>query len=103
MKTLVDVAGVIRSKNAGPYMITLDIFFKNESDYKSVKDAQTYNKDTIAKAYNIKPDRVHSIFYLDERNAVKINLTRAVPSGHLGDTDVLGSQQHAPLFDISLP
>jgi hypothetical protein len=81
----------------------MDIFFKTEDEYKRVKDAQTYTKNSIAKAYKIKPERVHSIFYLDERRAVKINLTREIASGHLGDTDVLGSQQHTPLFDIRLP
>jgi len=103
MKTLLDIAKIVRSKNAGPYIITLDIFFKGADDYKSVNESQTFNKNSVSRAYNIKPDQVHSIFYLDDLKAVKINLRRVVPSGHLGDTDVLGAQQHAPLFNISLP
>ncbi|MEZ0303370.1 MAG: DUF4387 family protein, partial [Hyphomicrobiaceae bacterium] len=34
--------------------------------------------------------------------AVKITLPRDVVSGDVGDRDVYGAQQHAPLLDIEL-
>jgi len=32
---LTDIAGVIRSKNAGPYELTLDIIFKERDVYQT--------------------------------------------------------------------
>ena len=34
--------------------------------------------------------------------AFKATLPRLVPAGEIGDTDVYGAQQHAPLLDIEL-
>ena len=34
--------------------------------------------------------------------AVKITLPREIASGDVGDRDVYGAQQHAPLLDIEL-
>ncbi len=37
MKTLVDVAKVVRSKNCSPFELTLDIIFKTKEVYDAVK------------------------------------------------------------------
>ena len=37
MRRLYDVAKVLRSKNAGPFSITLDVLFENKRDYEQVK------------------------------------------------------------------
>ena len=34
MRRLYDVAKVLRSKNAGPFSITLDVLFENKRDYE---------------------------------------------------------------------
>lgn len=39
MKTLYDVAKVIRSKNAGPFAVTLDVLFDSPEIYQKVKKA----------------------------------------------------------------
>ena len=36
-------------------------------------------------------------------NAFKATIPRLVPSGDVGDTDVYGAQQHAPLLDVEIP
>ena len=35
--------------------------------------------------------------------AYKATFERRIPSGELGDTDVYGAQQHAPLLDVEIP
>ena len=35
--------------------------------------------------------------------AFKATLPRLVASGDIGDTDVYGAQQHAPLLDVEIP
>ena len=38
MASLSEIAKRIRSKNAGPYWVTIDVFFENENDYQFVSD-----------------------------------------------------------------
>ena len=33
----------------------------------------------------------------------KATLPRLIPAGDIGDTDVYGAQQHAPLLDVEIP
>ena len=35
--------------------------------------------------------------------AWKATIERRIPSGAVGDTDVYGAQQHAPLLDVQIP
>ena len=37
MKPLVDLAQVIRTKNAGPFELTIDIIFKDRETYERIK------------------------------------------------------------------
>ena len=36
-------------------------------------------------------------------NAFKATIPRRIPSGDVGDTDIYGAQQHAPLLDVDIP
>ena len=44
---LTELAAVIRSKNAGPYELTLDILFKQEEDYLFLKEQQLLYQGTV--------------------------------------------------------
>ncbi len=99
MVELGSVARVVRSKNAGPYTLTLDIIF--DSVECAVEAYKRITRDMVGALYRIDPENVEIILY-KPANAVKINLPRLVPSGHPGDTDVYGAQQHAPLLSLDL-
>lgn len=99
-KSIKKLAHVVRSKNAGPYELVLDILFKNSEIYSSIKESAKFNKELIAKLYKIEPEQVHSIVWFDPANAVKVVMPRSIVSGSVGDTDVYGAQQHAPLLKI---
>jgi hypothetical protein len=100
---LTDIAAVIRSKNAGPYELTLDIMFKKEEDYLFVKNIHFFTRELIAQMYGIPSDRIINIVYFDPAWAIKISLIRPIVSGAVGDTDIYGAQQHAPLLGIKIP
>lgn len=100
---LLELASVIRSKNAGPYELTLDIMFKREEDYLFVKKIQCINRNLIARIYGVSPDEIIDIIYFDPAWAIKISLIRPVVSGAIGESDVYGAQQHAPLLNIQIP
>ncbi|MCX5844350.1 MAG: DUF4387 family protein [Deltaproteobacteria bacterium] len=44
-----------------------------------------------------------TIVHFDPAWAIKISLVRPVVSGSVGDTDVYGAQQHAPLLKLEIP
>jgi len=99
---LPEIAEVIRSKNSGPFALTLDVIFREEKDFIRAKEGRLFNRDLIAGLYQISPDDVLDIIDFAPAKAFKINIRRPVPAGDLGDTDVYGAQQHAPLLGIEL-
>lgn len=97
---LIDIAAVIRSKNSGPYELTLDIIFKDREWYEKVKKAKAIHPGLISKIYGLPEEEVLDIIEFDPAGAIKINLKRPAVSGDIGDTDIYGAQQHAPLLGI---
>ena len=95
-----DVANVIRSKNAGPFELTLDILLKEKEMFDQMKAADVINKKTIAALYRVAEEDVISIVYFPNAKAVKATIVRPLASGALGERDVYGAQQHAPLMDF---
>jgi hypothetical protein len=96
-------AEVIRSKNAGPFRLTLDILFKDQAVYERVKQSGELTAELIAGRYGLSADQVTDFVWFDPGKALKITLKRPVSSGGVGDTDVYGAQQHAPLLGLELP
>lgn len=101
MTRLADLASVIRSKNAGALLLTLDVIFDDDITYARVRESGAINAQDIAARYGVSDNEVHIIPF-DVARAIKITLPRLVPSGAPGDSDVYGAQQHAPLLDIDV-
>lgn len=97
---LKDIANVIRSKNAGPFELTLDVLLKDEDMFQKLKNANVINKATIARLYQIPEEDVLSIVYFPNAKAIKATIVRPLSSGALGERDVYGAQQHAPLVNF---
>jgi hypothetical protein len=99
---LIDIAEIIRSKNSGPFEITLDIIFKNKETFEKICTQKAINKELIANLYNISQEKVLKIVEFIPANAIKCTIERPIISGNLGDTDVYGAQQHAPLLEVEI-
>ncbi len=100
--TLYDLAAVMRSKNAGPFVVTVDIFLEDLADYRRVLDAPDFCKSSIAEMYGVPPADVR-IHPFERVLAIKITFPRpGASSGAVGDRDVYGCQQHFPLGDIEV-
>ena len=102
-ETLLDLAKVIRSKNAGPFEVTFDIMFDDAAKYERVKRSGVINAARIADLYGVRLDDVLVCRPYDPAVAFKITLRRPVGSGDIQDRDVYGCQQHVPLFSIEVP
>ena len=100
---LYDLAKVLRSKNAGPFELTFDIIFDEEEKYQTVKRSGVINRELVCRLYRVRPEDVYHVVCFDAARAIKITIKRPVDSGGVGDTDVYGAQQHAPLIDVMIP
>jgi hypothetical protein len=98
---LVDIAKVIRSKNAGPTTLTLDLLFNDEAGFKAACASKSLTADAIAKLYSQPLAKVEVLPY-PPALAIKIVMPRRIVSGDPGDSDVYGAQQHGPMLAVEL-
>lgn len=95
------IATVIRSKNAGPCLLTLDVMLPDEATFAYVAARIASLRRQVAQRYGRSENEV-AILPFAPALAVKITLPRDIVAGDIGDRDVYGAQQHAPLLDIEL-
>jgi hypothetical protein len=101
MKTkLTDITHIVRSKNSGPYELTLDLMFTDFDWYRKVRDAGVINEKLVCGLYRIRPEEIINIINFDPAGAIKVTIKRPLCSGDFGETDVYGAQQHAPFLDL---
>ena len=103
MKKLYEIASLIRSKNAGPFMVTLDVLFPDHESYLRVLESGALETGRVAALYGREAGEVQR-YELPLANAVKFSMTRKAPSGDFLDEDLYGCQQHRPLIllDVNL-
>ncbi|MGI8712329.1 MAG: DUF4387 domain-containing protein [Solirubrobacteraceae bacterium] len=94
--TIGQLADEVRSKNAGPFWMTLDIFLRTSEDYDWLIASKTVNPDSIGRLYDVAPEHVQ-IFEIPTLNVIKISFPRAVTAGSFADRDQHAGQQHVPL------
>ena len=99
---LTDLAEIIRSKNSGPYELTLDVMFKTQEDFECVWRSGAINERAICELYRITPDKIVNIVAFPPAKAIKVTIERPICSGDPGETDVYGAQQHAPLLNLEV-
>jgi hypothetical protein len=102
MARIRDIARVCKSKNAGPFELTIDVVFDDAETFQRVKATGVLGPALFSRLYNVPAEHVLFTPY-DAAFAFKATLPRLVPAGEFGDTDVYGCQQHAPLLDVDLP
>lgn len=98
---LVELAPVIRSKNAGPTQLTLDLFFRDAQAFEQASRSPALQAAAVARLYGC-PAQAVQRFVLPPIFAIKFTLPRRVCAGTPGDGDVYGAQQHGPLLELRL-
>lgn len=99
---LYDLAAVIRSKNSGPFQITLDVLFDRAGVYYEIKKSGAICKERIASIYRMDVSRIQEPVFFDTALGFKVTFDRSISSGTAGDRDVYGAQQHAPLSELKI-
>ena len=77
------------------------MLLRSEEMFRKMRDADVINKKTIAQLYRLREEDVLSIIYFPNALAIKATIVRPLPSGALGERDVYGAQQHAPLANYA--
>ena len=101
MTRLEHIAKVIRSKNAGPFCLTLDILFGDLASYRRVADAHVITRESMAALYR-QPVANVAVNLHPNALAIKVSLVRWTPAGSITDTDIYGAQQHVLLYAIEV-
>lgn len=100
MATLSEHAKAIRSKNAGPFWVTVDLFFDNESTFDAV--SESLETQQVAEALQLQAATLKR-FDLRDISVIKFSFPRHVVQGNRLDRDIHGAQYAWLLADITLP
>ena len=100
MAKLGKIAEKIRSKNAGPFWLTIDIFCGSSSAFEQVRTSLSTSR--VAKIFEADTESVKR-FDIPSLNVVKFSLPRPAVQGSVKDRDMHGASWAALLheFDIN--
>ena len=89
MDSLGSLVEKVRSKNAGPFIITVDIFCKRQEIYQKI--TKNLTKKFLCDYLNIE-ERSIQLFFVDNLRVVKISIDRIFIQGSRFDRDMHGAQ-----------
>jgi hypothetical protein len=101
MPKLHEVCTNIRSKNAGPYWITLDLFFSGPEALSRYAEAPALSASAIGRLFDVDPARIKR-FVVPELGVLKLSYPRPKPQGGVVERDMHGGQQYVRLLDVEL-
>jgi len=90
----------VRSKNAGPFFLTIDIFCGNSATYRQV--CHHLKTQAVADLYQVNETTIKR-FDIDSLNVVKFSFPRPVVQGTRLDRDMHGAQWAILLEEYILP
>lgn len=101
MPKLYEVCEHVRSKNAGPFWITIDIFFRDAATMARHVDAAELSSAAIGARFGVAPDLIKR-FPVTSLAVLKISYPRAKPQGGETEHDMHGGQQYVGLLDVDV-
>ncbi|MCU4179089.1 DUF4387 family protein [Bosea sp. BH3] len=100
---LLDMAVVIRSKDAGINRLTFDIIFTSGENYEIALNSNVFTRRNMARVLGVPFDRVVGTFFVDSCNAIKVSVDRQNISASPDERDVFGAQQQSAIENLSVP
>ncbi len=89
MPKVADTVFKVRSKNAGPFWVTIDVFCGDAAAYATI--AERLSNEDVARLFR-QPVDVIKRFDIPDLNVVKFSLPRPVVQGDRFDRDMHGAQ-----------
>lgn len=91
----------VRSKNAGPFWITIDMFFVDKATFELHVDSAALQADAIGELFDVEASVVKR-FAVPDLLVLKISYPRKRPQGGPMERDMHGGQQYIRLLDVEL-
>lgn len=96
-----DVCRHVRSKQAGPFWVTVDLFFDGDENFRRYRDSANLAPELFQRLYGADPSQVKR-FAVDDLRVVKISYPRPTPQGSMVERDLHSGQQYVRLLDVDL-
>ena len=97
MSTLGEKVKKIRSKNAGPFWITVDVFCGDKKVYKDVRNKLKNSK--VSSLFMISEQDLNR-FEIDNLNVIKFSFPRKIIQGDIFDRDMHGAQLAVLFYEM---
>lgn len=101
MATIGETARYVRSKNAGPFWLTIDVFCHTPEDTFRIAETFRRNQAWIAGVFQVDPALL-KIFPLPDIKVTKLSLPRRPIQGSRDERDMHGGQQYVTLLDLEV-
>lgn len=101
MPKLQDVCRNVRSKVAGPFWVTVDLFFDGEEGFRKYHDSPALQPAALAPVLQVDPGQV-GVFSVAALSMVKVSYPRAAPQGGVVERDMHSGQQYVALLGLEL-
>ena len=99
MAELGSIVEKLRSKNAGPFWLTVDMFCGTPQAFETVRDGLSTKR--VADAFGVEPQTIKR-FEIPSLNVIKFSLPRPQIQGSIEDRDMHGASWAALLAEIDL-
>lgn len=101
MTMLKDVCRHVRSKNAGPYWVTFDLFFDGTESFEKYQGSDALGPKLFERLFGADPSLVRH-YPVPDLNVVKISYARTSAQGGVVERDMHCGQQFVRLLDVQL-
>ncbi len=101
MPKIGEVCRYVRSKNAGPFWITLDLWFPDRDSFDRYSGSPALQPAAIGKLFGADPAQI-KFFPVPNLCVVKVSYPRACAQGGVMERDMHGGQQYVRLLDVEL-
>lgn len=93
------LAALVRSKNAGPFWLTIDVMFRDDDGYRRACECPALAPAALAALLRVDPRHLVTARVAGVRT-MKFSFPRRHSAGSPRDSDTLGGQQYAALLGI---
>lgn len=101
MATLRQVCRHVRSKNAGPYWVTIDLFFDGPENFRKYSNSPALGPELLQRLFGANPALVKR-FAVPKLEMVKLSYARTSAQGGEVERDMHCGQQYVRLLDVEL-
>jgi hypothetical protein len=101
MPKVSEICREVRSKNAGPFWMTIDLFFRDRASFDRYADAPQFQPAAVGSLFDVDPGLVKR-FPIPDLLALKLSYPRRHPQGGALERDMHGGQQYLRVLDMEV-